>query len=254
MSAVTPPIGVRLRDGSVVSDARLDRLVQFDERSRNHPITRRLSSAEQQAPKTVMHYLDGKWYLNQGREGQCVSYAFGHELASRPSEMRGFTVDDLRRWYYRMQYTDVWPGGEYPGASPQYGGTSVLAGAALHKSLQHFRAYDWAFGEEQLRFGIKKGPAVIGVNWYEGMFDVGARGFISPTGSLAGGHAILVVGYNAHSDFYTLVNSWGRGWGKAGKCKITRIDLARLLSEDGECCIPQMRTTTPNLSPVSWSA
>lgn len=246
--------GLLLRDGTRSMDSRLDRLVQFDERSRLHPIVRRLNSVEQQTPKTVMHYLAPNAYMNQGREGQCVSYAFGHELASRPGEMRGFTTDDLRRWYYAMQGRDAWAGGEYPGAVPQMSGTSVLVGAVLHKELGHFRAYDWAFGEEQLRFGIKKGPAVIGVNWYEGMFDVGARGFIAPTGRLAGGHAILVAGYNAHSDFYTLINSWGRGWGKGGKCKITRIDLARLLSEDGECCIPQMRGTTVNLSPVSWSA
>lgn len=248
-------MSILLRDGSTVADPRLDRIADLRPENRAWGVIER-RGLEDAAPKTVMWYLRSDAFLDQGRQGQCVSYAFAHELAARPSaaNVRQHDWESLRDWYYRMQFLDTWGGGEYPGAEPRYSGTSVHAGAMVHRELGHFSNYTWAFGEEQLRIGLQAGPAVIGVNWYEGMFDVGDRGFITPSGTLAGGHAILVQGYNAQHEFYTLVNSWGRGWGKRGKCKVSRPDMARLLSEQGECCIPQMRTTKVNRNPVSWSA
>ena len=246
------PVSLTMRDGTTALDPRLDRLVDLKPGNLAWGVIERrgLGAA---VPKSVSHYLPSSCFLNQGREGQCVSYAFAHELAARPSHAIGFDHVNLRDWYWRMQFLDVWAGGEYPGGAPAYSGTSVHSGAVVHRELGHFKNYTWAFGEEQLRIGLQAGPAVIGVNWYEGMFDVGDRGFISPSGRLAGGHAIMVQGYNAQHDFYTLVNSWSRGWGKKGKCKVSRPDMARLLAEDGECCIPAMRTTKVNRNPVKWS-
>ena len=85
---------------------------------------------------------------------------------------------------------------------------------------------------------------VIGINWYEGMFDPGYvkdatgtyRITVVPTGAIAGGHCLLVNGVNVEAQVYRLKNSWGRGWGANGRASISFSNMARLLSEDGEAC------------------
>lgn len=242
-----------MRDGSTVEDRRLDRLVHFDEKSRNYPVMALLSTEQQKRLRSYTWRLPPELYMNQGREGQCVSYAFGHELMARPKDCRGVTQPLLREWYYRMQFIDVWPGGEYPGASPRYGGTSVLAGAKVHQELGHIKEYRWAFGEEELALGVGyKGPAVIGVNWYEGMFEPNRHGYLEPTGRLMGGHAIEIDRINIREDFYEFPNSWGLGWGMNGRAKISREHMRRLLGEDGEAVIPVLRSKELNTSPVVY--
>jgi hypothetical protein len=104
-----------------------------------------------------------------------------------------------------------------------------------------------------------KGPAVLGINWHEGMWHPDADGFIHPTGSVVGGHAILaravrIVWRNGHGpatmdnvdvqkSYVTLRNSWGRDWGLGGDCRITVLELNALLRDNGEACIPVVRTT-----------
>jgi hypothetical protein len=107
-----------------------------------------------------------------------------------------------------------------------------------------YAEYRWAFGEEDLALAVGHlGPAVLGVNWYEGMETPDYRGVIHATGECLGGHAILCKGYDARREMYRLLNSWSRYWGKRGECWITTADLARLLKEDGEACIPLLRCT-----------
>lgn len=41
----------------------------------------------------------------------------------------------------------------------------------------------------------------------------------NPTDEIAGGHALLAVGYD--SDAFEVVNSWGEGWGNKGWCRLS---------------------------------
>jgi C1A family cysteine protease len=45
------------------------------------------------------------------------------------------------------------------------------------------------------------------------------------------------------NSYVLLRNSWGRGWGTLGDCKISLYDLGALLREQGEACIPSVRNT-----------
>jgi hypothetical protein len=156
--------------------------------------------------------------------------------------VNGLTTDFTRDVYWRAQQIDEWEGGEYPGASPRYAGTSVLAGAKVIKSLGYIQEYRWAFSLEDLRLTIGyRGPAVLGLNWYEGMFDTDADGYIRPTGELAGGHAILAYANSERHKRISLWNSWGRGFGRDGMAYISYDDLDRLLHEQGEACVPVVR-------------
>jgi hypothetical protein len=208
-----------------------DRRVRFDERSRAYPI-RALVRAT-----TPRSYTWGcAIYLDQGTEGACTGFAVTHEAAAKPVAVQGLSHSTAQRVYHRARQLDEYPGEDYDGSS-------VLGAIKAAQELGWVGEYRWAFGIQDLRLAIGyKGPAVLGINWYEGMFSPNAdTNFISPTGALIGGHAILCNGYNASKDRFTLHNSWGKAWGRNGECFITGADLERLLHEQGEACIPVVR-------------
>lgn len=134
-------------------------------------------------------------------------------------------------------------GNSYPGASPFYEGTSVLAGAKIIQKLGYIKEYRWAFGVEELALAVGYcGPAVLGIPWYEGMFEPMGCGFLHIGGGLAGGHSILCHGVDAKQKLFKLHNSWGKSWGTNGEALVTWDEMDRLLHEGGEACIPMGRS------------
>jgi hypothetical protein len=230
---------VTLKDNTTTEDVRLDRLVQFDERSRNYSIAPLVSSKK---PRSYT-WKNTEWY-DQKSEGACVAFALGHELNARPAQVKNIPEDWLVKGvYWNAQKIDPWEGGSYPGANPVYEGTSVLAGVQTLQKLGAFQEYRWAFNMNDIIMGVGyNGPAVIGVNWYEGMFYPDKDGFIKPTGFLAGGHAVMIKAVNVRKQIFTIRNSWGRSWGKNGDCYITFNHLHELMRQRGECVFLMKRT------------
>lgn len=233
---------VFLKDTSEVSDVRLARLIQFDERSRSFPIH---STFEGEQPRSYTWRCEA--HLNQGHEGACVGFAMTHELLARPSVVSGVDAKFAREQvYWEAQKIDPWNGGSYPGASPFYEGTSVLAGMKVLKRLGYISEYRWAFSLSDLVLAVGyKGPAVLGIPWYEGMFEVHPCGHIHATGRVAGGHAILCKGVSVKNRTFTLHNSWGPDWGSKGDALISWDEMDRLLHEQGEAVIPLIRHRKP---------
>jgi hypothetical protein len=195
--------------------------------------------------------------LDQGQEGACVGFGWSAELAARPKVVE---VDDefARLLYHRAQQLDEWTG-------ENYSGTSVLAGA---KAVQeHTNAsglpligeYRWAMGaEEAIRTLAYHGPIVLGITWYDNMYEPDENNYIHVSGEVAGGHCILMNGVrltledenlpatwdNIDKDHsrVRLHNSWGTDWGIDGEAFLTVADLVKLLDEqDGEACVPMRR-------------
>lgn len=207
-----------------------DRVPQFDERSLNYPIRTLLPDQ----PRSYTWRLPAPEVLDQGREGACVGHAWAHEVAAPPK--RSLSSSNLAFHIYReAQKVDEWSG-------EAYSGTSVLAGAKIVQSLGHMDEYRWCFSLADIALAVgRQGPVVVGLNWYSGMFSPDADGYIHPTGSLAGGHAILCNGVNIKRRRFMLTNSWGRGWGRDGTCFISFDELDRLLHEQGDACVPVRR-------------
>jgi hypothetical protein len=231
-------MSIALKGGFQTQDRRLDRLPQFDERSRGFAA---IDAIDTRTPRSYAWSCQ-KW-LDQGVEGACVGYSLGHELACYPIKEVGVTNEYARqRLYWRAQQIDPWEGGSYPGATPYYEGTSVLAGLKAAQELGHFAEYRWAFGLNDLILAVGySGPAVLGINWYEGMFDPDDRGFIHPTGQVMGGHAILCTSVSLYFKRFRLHNSWGIEWGRNGTCYVSFDDMAKLLAEGGEAALPRLR-------------
>lgn len=226
------------------TDRRLDRLPEFDARNFQHPITALLPLEAKYKPRSYTWRC--KSWLDQGQEGACVGFAFTHELAARPAEVIGLENDHARKVYKTAQTLDIWPGENYEG-------TSVLAGAKAIMQLypKAYQGYKWAFNMNEVIQTLGYfGPIVLGINWYTGMFSPDADGYIKVKGSIAGGHAILANAINVRKERIHLRNSWGKDWGKNGGCYISFSDLERLLSENGDACVPVGRGIVhPQLTP-----
>lgn len=251
---------VTIKGDVEILDPRLDRIYQEDWRSLNYSVTKRLEAVPPGYPSRS--WAIDVW-LDQGKEGACVGFGFSHELRADPQVVNGITNQYAREHvYWEAQKIDDQPGGSYPGANPVYEGTSVLAGAKVLTNAGFYSAYHWALSLEEMALGVGKvGPAVIGVNWYNNMFNVDRGGFIHPSGGIAGGHCILVRGVNVierpmqthhtwaqidqRKSYFTLHNSWGQSWGVNGEAKITFADMQKLLNAQGDVCFP---TRTSKLS------
>lgn len=256
-------MSTKLRDGSLTDDPRLDRLVQFDERSRTYPITAVVPSRR---PRSYTWRLSKNYVLDQGREGACVGYCGANELMARPSEVSLGSLNEAtekaRYFYHEAQRIDPWQGGSYPGASPRYEGTSVLAGLKVLQHLGYFREYRWAFGIESLVLGIgHNGPAMLGVNWLDTWYNPSPTGFLERGGRVVGGHAILAVSVqivwksmvkfwkhrtihdvDMDASYVVLHNSWGPYWGDNGQARISLSNLEWLMAQQGEAAFAVHRT------------
>lgn len=211
---------------------RLDRRVEFNERSRAYPARALVDTS---IPRNKSWRLNT--WLDQGDEGACVGFAWAHELAAYPVPVNTITNEFARQLYHEAKLVDPWPGEDYEG-------TSVLAGAKVVKAKGYISEYRWAFGLDDLALAVSHlGPAVIGVNWYEGMNSVWDCKRLHPFYPFTpkGGHAILVTGVNVTNRYFTLRNSWGRNWGYDGACRVGFNLMETLLMDDGEACIPMAR-------------
>jgi hypothetical protein len=174
-------------------------------------------------------------YLDQGQEGACVGHGWAHEIAAKPLPLPA--TSPLAFGIYRdAQRLDEWEG-------EAYSGTSVLAGAKAAKALGYVGEYRWAFGlQDALATISRRGPVVIGVEWWTGMFRPGSDGFIRRTGQVEGGHCVLVRGVNVPKRTVLVHNSWGKDWGVGGTALLSWEDFGLLLAADGECAVVSQRT------------
>jgi hypothetical protein len=236
-----------LKDGTSTFDRRLDRIPAFDQRSRNFPVAEALNAEQQELVSRKWTVPDGTPVLDQGTEGACVGFGITNELLYYPVPVRKLDANFARqKIYWVAQRDDPWPGGSYPDANPRYEGTSVLYGIKAAADLGYYKEYRWATSEKEMALGVGYiGPAIIGVDWYEGMFRPDSSGFIRPTGEKMGGHCCLAMGINIRDGYYTIHNSWGAKWGDKGRAKIRREDMAKLIGDNGEVCIITGRTLPP---------
>ena len=226
----------------------LDWHSNHDPRSKNFAVSEIIEDTEKN--ETVL-WKEGI-VLDQGREGACVGFGWMAEVLAEPvspvNQPEEIIANELAKSYYkRAQKIDPWPGEDYEG-------TSVLAGAKIMQEEGYIGEYRWCFGIEDLKKSILNlGPVVIGVPWYESMYETDVNGIVKIDGNKVGGHCILVTGYipNMKIDGYEQEafrwrNSWGNEYGIDGSGYIRYTDLHKLLKDGGEACIPVERKAPDN--------
>lgn len=215
----------------------------FDERSKLYAIRPLLGTNPMRRAK----FWDEGTVLDQGSEGACVGFGWMAEILAapqqpdyQPTEIFG---NDLSRYFYReAQKIDEWPGEDYEG-------TSVLAGAKIMKEYGFISEYRWCFSVEDIIDAvINQGPVVIGIPWYDSMYETNTLGLTGVDGNKVGGHCITITGYDPSMVFgrqslevFKWRNSWGTDYGINGSGYILVSDLRKLFEEGGEACIPIVR-------------
>jgi hypothetical protein len=72
-----------------------------------------------------------------------------------------------------------------------------------------------------LQAALMNGPLVAGFNVYSDFFSYhGGVYHYDGHSSLAGGHAIVIVGYDSNEQYWIVKNSWGAYWGEGGYFRI----------------------------------
>lgn len=218
---------------------KFDWKARFDNRSKKYPIRGMLWAN----PRRVDKVWEIGPILDQGREGACVGFGWtaqtlAEPFSTPPEKLNPRDPEKFALHVYRWaQKIDEWPGENYEG-------TSVLAGARVLHKLKFISSYSWAFSVDEVIDGIlTKGPVVLGIPWYDGMYSA-PGGVVTVKGPKVGGHCILAIGYKVSSPLFNgrpsvvLQNSWGPAWGINGVAEIDVEQLRSLLSQSGEACLP----------------
>lgn len=172
--------------------------------------------------------------LDQGEEGACVGFGTVGEYGASP--VRGAISDYLAlQVYRRAKEIDEWEGVDYEG-------TSVRAGMLVGREKGWWEEFNWAFNMDELKSALRLGPVVLGVEWYDSMYEA-PNGIVTVEGPVAGGHCILLTGYspnyNRRGPMFRWLNSWGSAYGINGSAYIRPDDLKKVLFDaGGEAAVP----------------
>jgi len=204
-----------------IKDRQFVRKVSIDKRDKKHRIKKGISS------RKTRYWSDLKMFLDQEDTPHCVGFMGAHWLVNYPVAQ----YINPTALYQIAQFYD-----EYRGE--MYEGSTVRGMANAFYKMEIISEYQWTWDVDTLVYAVLEiGPVMVGTNWYEGMSDLNSKGVMSVTGKLQGGHAWLINGVNVKTGLFRGKNSWGKSWGVGGRMWIHKDDMARLLKEDGECCI-----------------
>lgn len=181
-----------------------------------------------QPKRTVRQYRSWQCQhvCDQRATPQCVGYTWHHLLACAPNAWN-VSAGGI---YYLAQRCDEWAGEKYEG-------TSNLGAAQAMKAAGVIDGYYWIQSADLLANALlTRGPVALGMRWRAHMARPDSAGYIVPAGEELGGHAMLVVGYDARGQrpYFTLLNSWGTDWGDNGRCRVWVEHMSAILADDGD--------------------
>jgi hypothetical protein len=213
---------------------RLGRRIDHDPQSRAYAFT----PAKAVTPKTVRWEHHGP-VLDQGNIGACTGFAMAQWLNTKPAHKpraKTMKAGDAYLLYSRATQLDPFEGSWEPDDT----GSSGLAVCKAAKEAGYITGYRWIFeGVTQLAQALQVSPVLAGTVWLEGMFG-SKGGYLHVAGNPQGGHEYLVIGYNARSHYFTILNSWGDGWQSRGTARIREMDMAHLLAQRGDLVVPSL--------------
>lgn len=175
--------------------------------------------------------------LDQGSLGSCTGNAAVGALGTDPlyaTLPAGTALDEPAAVsvYSAATAIDDAPG-TYP---PDDTGSDGLSVAKVLRSRGLISGYQHAFSLDDTLGALMSGPVIVGVNWYDSMFDPGPWGLVrvEPGSELAGGHEFVLDQVDTASRLVGATNSWGSDWGVGGRFWLEYSTLNQLLAEQGD--------------------
>jgi len=219
----------------------LGRHVNHDDRSLTHAFAAR--------PEAFLTIQSVTWtrrapILDQGQLGSCTGNAaagwVGTDNALRQGNPR-VTEDDAVGYYEAATLLDPYPG-SYP---PDDTGSDGLSVTKVLEDEGLVDSYSHGFSLNDLRAALQSTPVLIGIPWYEQMFEPSSRGYVTIGGALAGGHEVVVDSLDEDMQSIGFANSWSASWGQDGWGRMTFATVEQLLSEDGDVTVPHALVVSP---------
>lgn len=129
--------------------------------------------------------------------------------------------------------------GTYP---PDDTGSTGIGVAKALKALGLASGYTHAFSMAALNSALQTGPVMIGITWYNSMFDPKGDGqiVVDPKSGVAGGHELELLAFDAVTGEYEVPNSWNETWGHGGYGYFTTSALTSLLAQQGDVTVPSL--------------
>jgi hypothetical protein len=245
------------------TDPRMGRHVRHDSRS--------LRYAYGVLPKSAI--VKTRWtrrtpILDQGQIGDCVPNALTGVLGTDSAQRPGLTSVTVKadshgvfaagvypldepfavQAYSLITLDDAYPG-NYPPDDTGSDGLGAMAGA---KDLGLVDVYQHAFSITAVQSALMAGPVMWGTEWLNSMFTTDRNGFlvVNKASGVAGGHELVLNGYDPGTDTYSGDNSWGPSFGLGGSFFISGANLKWLLSRQGDITVPHWVTDAPAPGPV----
>lgn len=231
--------------GSRATTLRLGRHVFHDSRSLRYPYRgfSAITSVQHQRRVPV---------LDQGDLGSCTGNAALGCLGT------GIFYDTVRALFDDPARADEWDESEavtiygdatkldaYDGTYPPLDtGSDGLSVAKVCVNRGYIAGYEHAFGVQNALYALMERPLLVGMNWYDSFFEPDRFGEvrIEKTARVVGGHEVVLDGYTASQGQFHFTNSWGEGWGQAGRFSMAGEIFERLLDEHGDVTVFTPRT------------
>jgi hypothetical protein len=237
------------------TDPRLGRHVRHDTRSHRYAVGVLPKSAIKKVQWTRRIPI-----LDQLQLGKCTAESFtgvtgtdnaagqGQTSVTLPTTAKtlGFlpvgqslALDDtFSTAFYSIETRDDAYDGQYP---PDDTGSDALGAMAGAKALGLVTQYQHAMSYAAAVSAIQSGALMWGTTFYNSMEDLDKKGYfvVNPKSGVAGGHEMVLTGYDPETDEWTGDNSWNESWGPLdGSFKITGKNLTLLLKDDGDVTLP----------------
>lgn len=210
---------------------RLGRHVEHDDRSRA------FAQPEETAELVSVTWTRNSPILNQGGMGSCTGNALAGAVATDSMWRAGSsTVDETLAvsLYELATRLDYIPGHMPPDDTGSTGNAVCKAG----RQLKMINSWRHAFNLAQTLSALQRGPAIVGMAWLTGCDTPDANGLINYSGTIRGGHEVLLRGCDTVTRMLFFDNSWGEGWGLAGSFKMAFEDFKAAMALQGDVTIP----------------
>jgi hypothetical protein len=182
---------------------------------------------------------------DQKATGTCVGHAGWHRLVTTPIAMDPTKIPSPFQIYRWCVQFDQWADNDAEATASDadlQAGTSTLGLMKALVKLGLISRYAWAYTAQDVILGVGyHGPVTIGIAWFNSMFNPDQEGFVKADeqSGLAGGHEVLVTGWDQKRGVAELLNSWGPDFGKNGRFYFSGETLRDLIEKyDGEGATP----------------